>query len=92
MTPYIYNIYHVYLCKVFLKRFLSDLKKIKGLKTKRKIIALIETLLTAKNLDELSSFKKISGYGFAYRLRMGDYRLGFFTKTIRSNGCVFQKE
>jgi len=80
MTPYIYNIYHVYLCKVFLKRFLSDLKKIKDPKTKRKIIALIETLVTAKNLDELSSFKKISGW------------LGFFTKTIRSNGCVFQKE
>ena len=92
MTPYIYNIYRVYLCNVFLKRFLSDLKKIKHPKIKRQIIALIETLETAKNLDDLSNFKKISGYGFAYRLRMGDYRLGFFTKTIRSNGCVFQKE
>ncbi len=63
---------------IFLKRFLSDLKKIKDPKTKRKIIALIETLETAKNLDDLSGIKKISGYGFAYRLRMGDYRLGFF--------------
>lgn len=76
---------------IFLKRFLSDLKKIKDPKTKRKIIALIETLETAKNLDDLSGIKKISGYGFAYRLRMGDYRLGFFYENYKVELVRFLK-
>ena len=38
---------------------------------------MIETLAQAKQLSELSSCKKLSGYKNAYRIRMGTYRIGF---------------
>ncbi|GGB15784.1 type II toxin-antitoxin system RelE family toxin [Puia dinghuensis] len=38
---------------------------------------LIETLIQAKQLSEISSCKKLSGYKNAYRIRMGTYRIGF---------------
>ena len=31
-----------------------------------------------ENLDSLKGVKKLHGHFFAYRIRIGDYRLGFF--------------
>ena len=37
----------------------------------------IDNLSRAKKLTELSSCKKLTGFKNAYRVRMGEYRIGF---------------
>lgn len=62
----------------FLKSFLTDIKKLNDKKLKEKIKEFIIELETAESLEELTNVKKLKGYSTAYRLRMGDYRLGFY--------------
>lgn len=38
---------------------------------------IINVLSHAKKLSELSSCKKLTGFKNAYRIRMGEYRIGF---------------
>lgn len=63
---------------VFLRSFLDDIKKISDKKLKAKIKVFIIELEHADTLDEISNVIKIKGFSTAYRLRIGDYRLGFF--------------
>lgn len=63
---------------VFLSSFLDDIKKISDKKLKAKIKVFIIELEHADTLDEISNVIKIKGFSTAYRLRVGDYRLGFF--------------
>ena len=63
---------------VYLKSFLNDIKKIKDPKVKRRILEIIQNLKAAQNLNSLKGVKKLHGHFFAYRTRIGDYRLGFF--------------
>ncbi|MGM1430718.1 type II toxin-antitoxin system RelE family toxin [Sphingobacterium lactis] len=63
---------------VFLSSFLDDIKKISDKKLKAKIKVFIIDLEHADTLDEISNVIKIKGFSTAYRLRIGDYRLGFF--------------
>ncbi|MGJ1203174.1 type II toxin-antitoxin system RelE family toxin [Sphingobacterium lactis] len=63
---------------VFLSSFLDDIKKISDKKLKAKIKVFIIELEHADTLEEISNVIKIKGFSTAYRLRIGDYRLGFF--------------
>lgn len=45
---------------------------------------IIENLSQVEKLSELTSCKKLTGYKNAYRIRMGEYRIGF----IFENGTV----
>ena len=38
----------------------------------------------AKSLDEIAGVKKMKGYSIAYRIRIGDYRIGLY----KENDCV----
>jgi mRNA interferase RelE/StbE len=38
----------------------------------------IQNTITAKKLSDISSCKKLIGFKNAYRLRIGNYRIGFF--------------
>lgn len=44
------------------------------IKVKNNIIA----IENAKNLKEIKNSKKLSGNPFAYRIRIGNYRLGYY--------------
>ena len=63
---------------IFLKSFLTDIKKIKKKKMKFKIKEFIIELEKAEILEEVSNVKKLKGYSSAFRWRTGDYRLGFY--------------
>jgi len=58
--------------------FNKDLSKIKDKKLVVKIEQLIRKMETIKTVAELAGIKKLSGHSNAYRIRIGDYRLGFF--------------
>jgi mRNA interferase RelE/StbE len=60
------------------EQFDSALEKLKNPKLDERILDLIEDIEQAQQLKDLRNIKKLKGYKNAYRLRIGDYRLGFF--------------
>ena len=62
----------------FLKSFSKDLDAIKTKSVKQSVVRLIELMETVDALDKIPNSKKLKGYKSAYRVRIGDYRLGFF--------------
>ena len=58
--------------------FNKDLSRIRDKKLAVRIEKLIQSLESAKSLQQIPSVKKIKGTHNAFRIRMGDYRLGFY--------------
>jgi mRNA interferase RelE/StbE len=63
---------------VFDQRFLRDLKKIKNPSQKKQITAAIVKLEEADDLATVQHLRALKGHPSAYRLRVGDYRIGLF--------------
>jgi mRNA interferase RelE/StbE len=63
---------------IFKERFVKDLKKITDKSLKRSIEDIIKKTKLANNIHDLSNVKKIKGHEAAYRIRIGDYRIGIF--------------
>jgi len=64
----------------YLKSFLRDLEKIKDKKTKQQVKAQIEIIKAATQHKEIPRMQKLKGHPFAYRIRIGTYRMGLFVK------------
>ena len=63
---------------VFLSKFFKDLSKInqpKVLADIEKAIIQVENVKTTININQL---KKLKGYKSAFRIKVGDYRIGLF--------------
>jgi len=58
--------------------FERDIKKIKEPSLKQKIKKAIINIEQSENLAEIKSLKKLKGSSNAYRIRIGDYRIGFY--------------
>lgn len=63
---------------IYLNSFLKDLKKVKNKKTLSQVKTVLFELKSAEDLSSINNSKKLSGHPFAHRIRIGDYRLGFF--------------
>jgi len=61
----------------FDKSFLKSLDQIKDKSILKRIENVIEKFETAKTLSEVANIKKLSGHAAYYRIKLGDYRLGF---------------
>ena len=61
---------------VFEKKFLKDIESIGNKRTKRIGEEIIEQVEKTENLNEIGGLKKLKGYKNAYRIRIGDYRIG----------------
>jgi mRNA interferase RelE/StbE len=62
----------------FLKQFYKDIDDLKIHSVKLQLIKVIEHFETEENLQSIPNIKKLKGHKFAYRVRIGDYRIGFF--------------
>ncbi len=62
----------------FLKRFYKDLDKITLQSVKNSIADTIENVEFAESISEIKNIKKLSGFKYAYRIKIGDYRIGVF--------------
>ncbi|MBM2814731.1 MAG: plasmid stabilization protein [Ignavibacteria bacterium] len=62
----------------FLDKFSKDLDKIDDKKIKKKVIDVIEDIESTDKLSKLINVQKLSGFKTAYRIQLGDYRIGFF--------------
>jgi len=60
----------------FEESFEKDLLKLKDKKVKKKLTQVIQNLKRAEKLDEISNLKKLEGYKYFYRIRLGNYRIG----------------
>lgn len=63
---------------IYTKTITKDVRKIKDEKLTDKLTAIIQQLKTASSLEEIQQLKKLKGHPAAYRIRVGDYRLGFY--------------
>ena len=63
----------------YLPTFIKDIKNLKSTSSYSAIKNLVFTdILAVQNLKEISNLKKLKGDDSAYRIRVGDYRIGFF--------------
>ncbi|OFZ02212.1 MAG: hypothetical protein A3K10_04000 [Bacteroidetes bacterium RIFCSPLOWO2_12_FULL_31_6] len=62
----------------FLEKFNRDLEKISNNVLKSALVKVIERIEKANSIFEISNVKKLSGHKSAYRIRIGDYRVGIF--------------
>jgi mRNA interferase RelE/StbE len=61
----------------FKESFAQDLRSIKDKGLLARVRALIEQVEQAPHLGHLSNLQKLRGGGNYYRIRVGDYRIGF---------------
>jgi mRNA interferase RelE/StbE len=63
----------------YLPTFIKDLKGLKSTPSYSAIKNLVFTdILAVQHLQEISNLKKLKGDDNTYRIRVGDYRIGFF--------------
>ena len=62
----------------FLDKFSRDLDKISNKSVKKNIARLILHLEAVTQLTDIQQLKKLKGHRSAYRVRIADYRVGFF--------------
>ena len=72
----------------FLSKFNKDISSINQKSIKTSILKVIKQVEEAKTLSEISDLKKLKGFKEAYRIRVGDYRLGLF---ISNNKAQFAR-
>lgn len=78
----------------FLRQFYKDLDKISGKKTFEHIRFSIRNVEEAIVLSDIKNLKKLKGYKNAFRIKIGDFRIGvFFEKdTVEFARVVHRKE
>ena len=58
--------------------FLHDIRKINDAKLKLRIARAIQSIEKAASLNEIKNLGKMKGHSSAYRIRVGEYRIGLF--------------
>lgn len=58
--------------------FLKDVRKLKDERVKQKVKRVINSIKSASDLTNVPNLKKIKGGKGAYRIRVGNYHLGFY--------------
>jgi len=73
----------------YLPSFIKDLKKLKKISTYQEIKSLVfQKIPNTSNITEIRNIRKIKGHQKAYRIRVGDYRIGIF---IENNVITFSR-
>lgn len=70
------------------KSFLKDLKKEKDKTIKKRVESVILEVKKAENRSKLQNIEKLKGHDSAYKIRVGDYRLGRF---IEDENIIFSR-
>jgi len=78
----------------FLAKFGKDLDKVTIPHIKQSVAYVITEIEKAKTLQDIHNVKKLKGTKFAYRIRIGDYRLGFYYEhnTVQLSRIVHRKD
>jgi mRNA interferase RelE/StbE len=71
---------------LFTKTFHKEISKLRDKKLAHTLETIILEVKSKKHLSEISGLKKLSGYKNAYRIRVGDYRIGII---LENNTAIF---
>jgi mRNA interferase RelE/StbE len=64
----------------FLARFSKDLDAVHQKNVKQQLAKVILQVESASSLKDIPNLKKLAGFKSAYRIRIGDYRVGLFVE------------
>ncbi len=64
----------------FLEKFNNDLDTISAKSIKRSLERLIVNIESSSSIAAIPNIKKLSGFKSAFRVRIGDYRVGIFVE------------
>ncbi len=70
----------------FTASFAKDLQRVKERTTRQRVAALITAMEQAPSTEEMVNLKRLKGANRAYRIRLGDYRVGIL---IRNDTVTF---
>lgn len=70
----------------FKKSFIMDIKQLKHGRATKRIKECIELVEKAQSLQDIKNIKKLRGSERYYRIRLGEYRLGF---TLEDDTLIF---
>ncbi len=62
----------------FLSRFSKDVEKIRSSQVRADVEQAILLIESCEHIRDLANIKKLTGHRNAYRMKIGDYRIGFF--------------
>jgi mRNA interferase RelE/StbE len=68
------------------KAFAKDFRKLKSNELAQSISKVIKQVSNASAPDEIPNLRKLSGYKSAFRIRIGDYRIGVI---IEKNTIIY---
>lgn len=63
---------------IFLRKFLKDIDNLPDQDTRDWLIEIIDQVENTADFTAIHNLKKLMGFKTAYRIRMGDYRIGIF--------------
>ena len=63
---------------IFEKKFLKNIDALNNRELKQKIEQIIIDFENASSFSQITNLKKLKAHKSAYRIRVGEYRLGFF--------------
>lgn len=73
---------------IFLKSFYKDIDKLHAQAIKEEVAEVIVKVKSASKLSDIKGLKKLKGYKIAYRIKIGDYRIGLL---IEKNEIEFAR-
>ena len=68
--------------------FEKDTMNINNTKLLMKVATCIENVLSAETTNDINNIKKLTGFKYHYRIRIGDYRVGL---VIKNNEVIFER-
>jgi mRNA interferase RelE/StbE len=63
---------------IYLKAFSKDIDKLKNKQVSKNLLDVISEIKEANNIQEINNLVKLEGHKNAYRIRIGEYRIGAF--------------
>lgn len=78
----------------FAASFAKDLRHLKDERVLKQVEQAIKAIETAETLTGINHLKKLQGAVNCYRIRIGDYRIGFIVEdsVVRLIRCLHRKE
>lgn len=70
------------------KSFEKDTDKLNDPKLLLKIAQCIDQVSAAESISGVSNSKKLTGFKYHYRVRIGDFRVGLF---VKNNEVIFER-
>jgi mRNA interferase RelE/StbE len=79
---------------LFRQTFEKDLAAISNTRLLQRIQTIIEQVEKARTFQEISNLKQLDAKGKYYRIRLGDYRMGFVfeNKSVTFVRCLHRRE